>query len=1056
MPKLENIKKVLLIGSGPVTIGQGTEYDYALFEAANGLKGEGIEVIIVDSNPATLASEPEFCNQYYPIPLVAENIEKLIQVERPDAICFGFGGQTAFNLLQDLAQRNVFEKYQVKLDIQPEVAYKLKDRKLLQQISEELGMMMPKGAQIKTVTEGIELSRTLDFPLVIRSVASFAGIGYSIAYNQEELEECIEAGLNASPFNEVVLENLLDGWNEIECEVLGDGAENLLIVSDIENIDPVGVHSGDSIAVIPAQGLTSELRFQLENYCRKIIARLQLRGICNIKFAINQVTNQILVLGINPRFTRSSALVSNVTGVPLAALAIKIMLGYTLPEMGYQQSVFTGFDYVAIKFPSFDLSNSANGTAYLGVMMQATGQVVALGANLKEALQKAIRSAETKRKGFGVDGFDQEEALSAREMKEKLINPNPERLYYLRLAFKKGMKTEEIHSLSKMPKWFLKELSELVQFEKELTTYAIYNITPEILRQAKEWGYADSQLAYLFRVSEQELRAKRVQLGIIPSFQRIGDSNSQDSTAYFSTYRKISSNLESDLGQKIIILGNGIVDISVGSDFDYSVVKASLELDRLNKASIIVSCNPSSVATNNRIAKRVFIEPLILENLLNIVELEKPIGVITQFLNQDCYAFSKELAEQGVKILGTDLEDLTEVDDHSKYQKLLKRLNVLQPETVKIEDGASVIDSIIKLGYPVILKHPSQNSKLITKIIFSLEQLKEYLAFTKEQHDLRATKLVEDAIGVSVDAIGDGKSIYIAALMEQIEEAGVAFGDCGVSMPPYSLGTEVLAKIKEITQQIGKALAIKGLLTVRFAIKHETVYVLEILPQVTFSAPFVRKATGIDWISLATAAIVGDSIVDRVPPSVKSEYFAVKEAVFSYNRSPKKAIVLGPEKQATGMVMGLDPVFGIAFIKAQLAAGENIPSKGQVFLSIRNEDKRVFLGIARQLIELGFKLTAPDDTADILNRNGIPCETVYRPGEGRPNIIDKIKNKEIQWVINTPSELSPKRDEEAVRIAARMRGIPVITMVSGASAAVQGLQKYINEGLKLVPLYNHK
>lgn len=1056
MPKLENIKKVLLIGSGPVTIGQGTEYDYALFEVVNVLREEGIEVIIADSNPATLASEPEFCDQFYPVPLVAENIEKLIQIERPDAICFGFGGQTALNLFYDLAQRNVFEKYQIKLDIQPEVAYKLKDRKLLQQITEELGVMMTKGAQIKTVPEGIELSKTLEFPLVIRSVASFAGIGYSIAYNQEELEECIEAGLNASPINEVVLENLLVGWNEIECEVLCDNAENLLVASDVENLDPVGVHSGDSIAVIPAQGLTPELRLQLEDYCRKIIAKIQLRGICNIKFALNQGTNEILVLGINPRFTRSSALVSNVTGLSLAVLAVKILLGYTLPEMGYQQSVFTGLEYVAVKFPNFDLSNSLDEPVYLGVVMQATGQVVALGANLKEALQKAVRSAETKRKGFGVDGIDQEDSLSSRDIKEKLINPNPARLYYLRLAFKKGMKIEDIYSLSKMPKWFLKELSELVQFEKELATYAIYNIAPEILRQAKEWGYADGQLAYLFRVSEHELRMKRIQLGIIPSYQRIGYPDPQQSTAYFSTYQKTSSNLESDLEQKIIILGNGIFDISVGSDFDYSVVKASLELNRLNKTSIIVSCNPTSVATNNRIAKRVFIEPLILENLLNIIELEKPVGVITQFLNQDCYPFSKELAERGVKILGTDLEDLAEVYDYSKYQKLLKRLNVVQPETVEVKEEASVIDSINKLGYPVILKQTSQSAKSLTKIIISLEQLKDYLAIIKGQHNLRATKLVEDAIGVTVDAIGDGKSIYIAALMEQIEEAGVAFGDSGVSMPPYSLGTEVLAKLKEITQQIGKALAIKGLLTVRFAIKHDTIYVLEILPQATFSVPFVGKSTGIDWISLATAAIVGNSIADQVPSPVKSEYFAVKEAVFSYNRSPKKAIVLGPEKQATGMVMGLDPVFGLAFIKSQLAAGENIPIRGQVFLSIKNEDKRAFLSIARQLIELGFTLTAPDDTADIFNRNGISCETVYRPGEGRPNIIDKIKNKEIQWVINTPSELSPKRDEEAIRIAARMRGIPVITTVSGASAAVQGLQKYINEGLKLVPLYNRK
>lgn len=996
MAKNNQINTVLLLGAGPVVIGQGTEYDYAVIQAARVLKEEGRRVIIMNSNPASLAADTQIADEVYIVPLTVDNIRMVVEREKPDALWAGYGGQSALNLLAKL--KNESWVNDTLFDVSFELLDRTQNREKFREMLSAIGLPPVPGEMVSTVRDGMELGQSIGFPVLVHPSYSMAGSGSAMVYNQEELEEALNEGFDLAPSKQLVVEKALLGWEETEWELLRDHQGKTLWVATAGKVEPTGIHSQNSMTYISPDILGREKYESVLPIAESLLKMAGVVGIASLKIAHNPLTGEIRILDLNPRFTLNSALVSETLGIRIAALSAKLALGYTLDEAGAAN--VTQNTVVTVKTPLFDFKRFSTKNTILGPSAKAVAQTVSFGENFKEALQKAVRSHGESHPGIGADGNDWN-TETARELKEKLLNPNEERLFYIYSALRKGMTLEEIHRHTKIGLPVLKELSELAAMEKELTTYALYNLPAEVLLKAKRWGYSDQQLARIFRVSEAELRKSRCRMNIMPISRPIAGS---DRCCYIS-YEVVNDNPENPPAESAVLLV-GADPINSDGLAEWGIVHAAKALKALGYRVILVSSG-GLVQLETNAFDRVYIEPLTLESILNIVQLEMVKQVILQFGGASAMEFTGRLQDEGIVVLGTALEDLVEIEEPGKLQRLLDRLKI--PAALPPADETSLTN-------------------------------RERLA---------------DAVGIVVDCVADGSECRIAGMMEQIEAAGIHPEDSALSLPAYSLDQEILERVAGMTENLINALKIQGWASLRFAVKHDIVHLLELYPWAGATTAFVCKATGIDWAAVSARVLAGQSLRDQALSNEPLKHTAVKESVFSFTRFPGMDTVLGPVKRSSGMVMGLDSDFGMAFVKSQLAAGEELPTRGRVYLSVRNEDKRAFVSIAEQLVDLGFELVASDETAAILKRNNIQCEAVYGVGEGRPNILDLMKNGQIQWVINTPSESLGKQGERLIRSTAVLRGIPIITTLSGALAAVNGLKQYIRTGITVYPLAHY-
>ncbi|MGE5581704.1 MAG: carbamoyl-phosphate synthase large subunit [Bacillota bacterium] len=1067
MPDNTNLQKIMIIGSGPFLIGQAGEYSYAIVQVCKALKDESREVIFIDNNPVNLAAVSSLADLVYSEPLTVENLEKIIAAERPDGLLTGFGGQNALNLGYFLAGKGILEQYQVKmLGFEAEAIENTENRAKFRELMQELGLLVPEGLTVTSAAEGIGAGQRLGFPVVLRSSFAPEGAGVMVAYNKEELEDFLAIALNFSPIRQVMLEKSLAGWKEFEFEVIRDSTDKCMIISSLENIDSVGVHTGDSMVALPAQSLSTAEYTSLAEICKKVIKRLRISGVANLQIAQNPVDGAINILEVNPRFTKSSALAAKATGFQIPAVAAKLGLGLSIAEL-FAKSNQLGekafqpvIDYIAVKLPRFNFEKFPGADQTLGTTTKSVGEVMAFGHDFKEAFQKAIRSLMVNRYGFGADGRDVDETkLTAKEIREKIANPNPERLFYLRYALKQNMPIPEIANLSKLSTWFLNELAELTAFEKKLTTYAIYNLTPEVLLQAKKWGFSDVQLAYLLRTTEDEVRSTRLKTGIKVGYVPVEPAEKPagaGGTYFFGTYNPESRKEKTAAGekQKILITGVGPNRIGLGPEFNYSIIRAALTATDMGMESIIVDCNPTAVSTDPANAAKLYFEPLTKEDLLNIVAYEGPVVVMPQFSGKASLNLVNSLQETGVKIPGTPQDSYNRCTSWNLLKELAQKLGLILPGNATAADYKGALEAVNQTGFPVVVK-PSFPTDKPVEILYDLEELKSYVDKARGisgNNPLIIEKFLDDAIGVIVESLSDGKDLVTAGIIEQIEEAGLHPGDCACALPPFAIGKEIIAKIKANTSLLAHELQVKGLFTVHYAVKHDTVYLLEINPFPGLFTPFICRATGVDWIAAATKVMLGVSIAEQGVREATLKYTAVKEVVLPFTHFPEVDTLLGPEMRSTGAVMGIDDDFGLAFIKSQLAAGVRIPTSGTIFMSIRDEDRRFFTAITRQLLEMGFQITAFEETAAVLNRNNLPCQSVYKVGEGRPNIIDRIKNGEIQWIISISSGRKTRQEEIAVRSAAVQRDIPITTTLSGSQVAVTGLERYLRKTVQIKPI----
>jgi carbamoyl-phosphate synthase large subunit len=1060
MPRRTDIKKILLIGSGPVIIGQAGELDYAILQVCSALKKEDYEIVIINSNPITVSTDSSVADAIYIEPLTTDNIEKIIVSEKPDALLPVFGGQIALNIAYFLERAGILDRYQIKLlGIESATIENTEDRLKFREVVAEIGLKLPNGAIATSISEGIEIGQRIGFPVVIRASFALEGAGVMVAYNKEELEEFIEIGLNISPIGQVLIEESLYGWREIEFEVIRDINDKCMIISSLENIDPMGVHTGNSAVVLPAQGLSSTEYTTLADICKKVIKKLGVLGGLNLQLALNPMSGDVVIIEANPRFTKSSALAAKATGFQLPTVAAKLAVRVSLDELFTDnQAVFQPtINYTAVKLPRFSFEKFPEADQVLGTTLKAVGEIMAFGYDFKEAFQKALRSLMNNRYGLGADGRDLDESkLTLPEIKEKITNPIAERWFYLRYALKLGMSVHELVDISKLSSWFINELAELVLFEKKLTTYALYNLTPEVLIQAKQWGFSDIQLAFLLRTTEDEVRATRLKNEIncyYVTIETSGITSKSSGSYFFSTYNP-QVHMEVKKGPKLLLVGAGANRIGQGAEYDYCIVHAAWAATAMDYSSIIVNCNPTAVSTDPAIANTLYFEPLTKEDILNIISREEPTAAILQFGGRNPLSLVNVIQKSGIKILGTVLDSYDRCTNRNRLKEMLKKLGLLFPGNGNAIDVKGAQEVASQIGYPIIIR-PSYALDKPVEIIYGSDDLQGYVERNKgiaPNNPLLLEKFLDDAIGVVVDCVFDGKDLVVCGIMEQIEEAGINPGDCAGALPPYSIGDAIIAKIKANTLLLAEELQIKGLLSVQYAIKHDSVYLLEVCPQAGVTTPFISKATGVDWIGAATRIMLGVSIKEQGLREVNLQHTAIKEAVFSFDRFPGSDTLLGPEMRSSGAVMGIDDNFGMAFIKAELAAGEKIPTTGTIFMSIRDEDKRVFTSITRQLIDLGFKIMATQETATVLNRNNLPCQSVFKVGEGRPNIIDKIKNGEIHWIISISSGRKTKQEEVLVRSTAVQRDIPIITTISGTQVAVIGLAQYLSNKVTVKPL----
>ncbi len=1059
MPKRTDIKKILLIGSGPIIIGQACEFDYSGTQACKALREEGFEVILVNSNPATIMTDPSLADKTYIEPLTPEILAKIIEKERPDAILPTLGGQTGLNLAMTLFKQGILDIFKVEMiGANAEAIEKAEDRKAFKKAMQKIGLDLPKSFLAYSLDEAKQMATELGFPCVVRPSFTMGGTGGGIAYNVQEIEEISRSGLRNSPTSEILIEESILGWKEYELEVMRDKKDNVVIICSIENLDPMGVHTGDSITVAPAQTLTDKQYQIMRDAAIAVIREIGVEtGGSNVQFAVNPENGRMIVIEMNPRVSRSSALASKATGFPIAKIAAKLAVGYTLDELSNDITQQTPacfeptLDYCVVKIPRFNFEKFPQTANVLGTSMKSVGEAMSIGRTFKEAFQKGLRSLESKFKGF------EKGALDASQVDEKtliyhLSTPNSNRLSYIYLAFTAfNFSVDDIFHYTKIDKWFLIQMKQLLDFQTTATQ------SKEDILKAKKWGFSDAQLAQQLNFkSEIEFRTFRKSLNIHPTYKLV-DTCSAEFEAftpyYYSTYEDEDESRLSDK-KKVMILGGGPNRIGQGIEFDYCCVHASMATREEGFESIMVNSNPETVSTDFDTSDKLYFEPLTFEDVMNIYEKEKPEGIIVQFGGQTPLNLSVSLEKAGAKILGTSSKSIDRAEDRKLFQELIIKLGLKQPDngTVTSFNEAKVVAE--KIGYPVLVRPSYVLGGAAMEIVYNVNELERYMQNAIDVSSDRPVLIdqyLDEAIEVDVDALSDGQDCVVAGIMQHIEQAGIHSGDSACSLPPFSLADAILFDIREATYKLAKELAVIGLMNIQFAVKNNEVYILEVNPRGSRTVPFVSKATGVPWAKMATKVILGKTIKELGLQEVTPRHVSVKEAVFPFNRFPGVDILLGPEMKSTGEVMGIDTDFGMAFIKSQLAAGQVIPSKGRVFLSVKDSDKSKIIEVALDLFNLGFSIVATTGTAKLLQSHGIESGTVFKVGEGRPSIVDFIKNGDIQLVINTPFGKNPIKDEVIIRQTALHNNIPVITTIAGAIATVNAM-KNMNRKMDVTPI----
>jgi len=1058
MPKRTDIKSILLIGSGPIIIGQACEFDYSGTQALKALKEEGYRVILVNSNPATIMTDPDFADRTYIEPITIEIVEKIIQKERPDVLLPTLGGQTALNLAIELAERGILGRYGVEMiGAKLESIKKAEDRDLFKQAMRRAGLDLPRSGYARNLREAVQIQRRLHFPVIIRASRTLGGSGGNFAYGPEDFKEVVQKGMDISPVHEVLIEESVLGWKEFELEVMRDHKDNVVIICSIENFDPMGVHTGDSITVAPAQTLTDKEYQIMRDAALRVIREIGVdTGGSNIQFAVSPKDGRMVVIEMNPRVSRSSALASKATGFPIAKIAAKLAVGYTLDEIPNDITRETPacfeptIDYVVVKVPRFTFEKFPQAKDLLTPQMKSVGEAMAIGRTFKEALQKAMRSLEINSYGFDekieISAADRENQLEL--LRGKLKNPNAQRLWYLGDAYRHGLSTEEIYQLSRIDPWFLEKIREIVESEKEIQSFngKLQDIQPALLRQWKAMGFADQRLAKLLGCGEAGLRAWRLQKDIQAVFCSV-DTCGAEFTAYtpylYSTYEGQDESKPTPR-KKIMILGGGPNRIGQGIEFDYCCVHAAFALKEEGYETIMVNCNPETVSTDYDTSDKLYFEPLTMEEVLNIVDREKPDGVIVQFGGQTPLKLALPLERAAVKIIGTSPDNIDLAEDRERFAKLLNKLSIEQPDNGIARSYEAAFEIAERLGYPVLVRPSYVLGGRAMQIVYDRDALKDYMTYAvaaSPEHPVLIDKFLDDAIEVDVDALSDGDAVVIGGIMEHIERAGVHSGDSACSLPPKSIGPEIQAQIRKHTIDLAIALNVRGLMNVQFAVQGKNVYVLEVNPRASRTVPFVSKAIGVPLAKMAARIMVGRKLKDLgLIAEVLPKHISVKEAVFPFNKFPGVDTLLGPEMKSTGEVMGIDRSFGLAFAKAQLGGGMRLPNEGKVFISVRDEDKKSVNRVAERLHRSGFQIVATRGTAAYFQSRGIPSEVVNKVQEGSPHIADTIKEGAIAMVINTPTDAHSHADSYLIRRCALDYQVPYYTTIAGAEAAAEGIE----------------
>ena len=1065
MPKRTDIKSVLIIGAGPIIIGQACEFDYSGVQACKALREEGYKVILINSNPATIMTDPATADVTYIEPITWQTVEKIIAKEKPDAILPTMGGQTALNCALDLWHNGVLEKYKVELiGAKPEAIDKAEDRLKFKDAMTKIGLGSARSGIAHSLDEAWVVQKTLGFPTVIRPSFTLGGTGGGIAYNSEEFEVICKRGLEASPTNELLIEESLLGWKEYEMEVVRDTADNCIIVCSIENLDPMGVHTGDSITVAPAQTLTDKEYQILRNASLAVLREIGVdTGGSNVQFAINPEDGRMVVIEMNPRVSRSSALASKATGFPIAKVAAKLAVGYTLDELRNEitggatpASFEPSIDYVVTKIPRFAFEKFPTADSRLTTQMKSVGEVMAMGRTFQESFQKALRGLEV-----GVDGMN--EKTQDREVLEtELGAPGPERIWYVGDAFAMGMSVDEVFALTKIDRWFLVQIEQIVKIELELETTSLDKIDSATLRTLKQKGFSDRRLAKQLKTTDTAIRERRKALGVRPVYKRVDTCAAEfaTNTAYlYSTYEAEGSECEAEPtnNKKIMVLGGGPNRIGQGIEFDYCCVHAALAMREDGYETIMVNCNPETVSTDYDTSDRLYFEPLTLEDVLEIVDKEKPFGVIVQYGGQTPLKLALDLEANGVPIIGTSPDMIDAAEDRERFSALLRELHLLQPPNATARTEPEALEKASLLGYPLVVRPSYVLGGRAMEIVHEQRDLERYMReAVKVSHDspVLLDRFLNDAIECDVDCIRDDTgATFIGGVMEHIEQAGVHSGDSACSLPPYSLSVETVTEIKRQTAAMAAALNVVGLMNVQFAIQHvdgkDVIYVLEVNPRASRTVPFVSKATGIQLAKVAARCMVGQSLASQgITKEVTPPYFSVKEAVFPFVKFPGVDTILGPEMKSTGEVMGVGKTFGEAFVKSQLGAGTKLPTSGRVFLTVKNNDKKRAVEVARALAAMKFELVATKGTAAAITAAGIVCATVNKVTEGRPHVVDMIKNNEIALVINTVEERrNAIADSRQIRTSSLLARVTTFTTIAGAEAAVEGMKHLENLGV---------
>ena len=1066
MPKRSDLKSILIPGAGPIVIGQACEFDYSGTQAARALKEEGYRVILVNSNPATIMTDPDLADATYIEPITSDYVTAVIEKEKPDAILPTVGGQTALNLVMELHQKGILHKNGVKLiGAQVDAIEKAENRESFKEAMDAVGIETAKGGFVHSWEEADELLNTINFPIIIRPSFTLGGTGGSVAYNSEEFQELLEKGLSASPITEVLMEESLLGWKEFELEVIRDRADNAIIICSIENVDPMGVHTGDSVTVAPAMTLTDKEYQKMRNWAILCLRTIGVEtGGSNVQFAVNPNDGRMIIIEMNPRVSRSSALASKATGFPIAKVAAKLAVGYTLDELpnditGKTLAAFEPtIDYVVTKIPRFDFGKFPSASGRLGVQMQSVGEVMAIGRTFRESLQKAFRSLEV-----GLDGLEPKppaegdmDVSRARPLDMSTLRyASAFRLLKVRQAFLEGESVDDVFNVTKIDPWFLHHIEQITSMSNVETFHEIS------LRELKQNGFSDKQIGRMFGENELEVRKRRNEENVHPSYKVVDTcaAEFEAQTPYcYSTYDE-ENEIAPLAGKKIMILGGGPNRIGQGIEFDYCCVQAVFGLQDLGYRTIMVNCNPETVSTDFDLVDRLYFEPVTFEDVLNIVEFEKPDGVVVQFGGQTPLKIAKDLADAGVPIIGTSPESIDLAEDREKFGTILDKLKITCPKYGTGRTLEEVVVAAEGIGFPVLARPSYVLGGRAMEIVYSKEQLIDYIARSAdvtEGHPILIDEFLEDAFEFDVDALCDGETVHIGGIMQHIEEAGIHSGDSACVLPPYRITSRAMEDIVRITKSLALELNVKGLINLQFAFKDKQVYVLEVNPRASRTIPFVSKATNVPLARIAVKLASGEKLKDMdLKPWDDIRHIAVKEAVLPFNKFPEESIFLSPEMKSTGEVMGISSTFGGSFRRATISAGHAIPESGQLFISVNDQDKMNAIPIARDLFEMGFNIIATSGTARELKRNGIPAKSIFRVGEGRPNVVDGIKNGEIQLVINTPLGEQSRYDEEAIGRTCIQKGIMAITTLSAAEAVVRGIRTQMRKRLLVRSLQDY-